>query len=86
MSTSQKKITGILVKDKKKAPPKTVRWNDDKDEGPMSDSSITIHQAASGTKKSVDDRIQRLMQERYSELEATAIAGKSITPSGKLIN
>ncbi|CAM2972528.1 Uncharacterised protein [Legionella steigerwaltii] len=64
---------------------KNVSWNDKKTEGKIDQEHLKLGEAASPTKKILDDQIAELQKTGYSELEATAIVGKAQTPSGTVI-
>ncbi|MCW8408584.1 hypothetical protein OQJ13_06305 [Legionella sp. PATHC035] len=61
---------------------KTVSWNDNKTEGKIDEEHLQIGESFSPTKEILNDEISKLQQNGYTEIEATAIVGKPITPSG----
>ncbi|HAU0857754.1 TPA: hypothetical protein JBH41_15445, partial [Legionella pneumophila] len=46
---------------------------------------LKVGTASTPYKNKLDTRIAQLMEEGYSEVEATSITGKSVTPRGKVI-
>ncbi|AUH72000.1 hypothetical protein [Legionella sainthelensi] len=71
--------------EKSKKEKKQVSWPDGKDNGEIDDRFLDVRTAASSSKKLIDKKIRHLMDEGYTEIEAASIAGKPITPSGKMI-
>ncbi|MCW8398607.1 hypothetical protein OQJ26_07370 [Legionella sp. PATHC038] len=61
---------------------KNVSWNDNKTEGQIDEEHLQIGESFSPTKETLDSEISKLQQNGYTEIEATAIVGKPITPSG----
>ncbi|KTD10964.1 hypothetical protein Lgra_1930 [Legionella gratiana] len=64
---------------------KQVSWADGKDNGKIDDQFLDVRTAASPTKKLLDKKIRQLIDEGYTEIEATSLVGKPITPSGKTL-
>lgn len=65
---------------------KTVKWNDGLENGKIKTECLINCVAASVSKEKLDNEITRLMDEEgYSEIDATAYAGKASTPKGEVI-
>ncbi|WP_454782638.1 hypothetical protein [Legionella sp. WA2022007384] len=64
---------------------KSVHWNDGKTEGKVDESFLKVTTSASPTQEVLDKEIHELMKSGYSEIEASSIVGKPLTPSGKVL-
>ncbi|HDV5708842.1 TPA: hypothetical protein RJD49_000488 [Legionella pneumophila] len=78
---NEKDVKERIQADKKKR----VSWNDNKTQGQIDKKFLKIGTASSPNKSKLNKKISQLMEEGYSETEATSIVGKSVTPSGKII-
>ncbi|HAT2029190.1 TPA: Dot/Icm T4SS effector Lem12 [Legionella pneumophila] len=78
---NEKEVKELIQSDKKKR----VTWNDNQNEGQIDEKFLKIGTASTPYKNKLDESIAQLMEEGYSEIEATAITGKSVTPAGMVI-
>ncbi|HAT8180826.1 TPA: hypothetical protein JA361_15595 [Legionella pneumophila] len=78
---NEKEVKGLIQSDMKKR----VSWNDNKTEGQIDEKFLKIGTASTPYKNKLDENIAQLMEEGYSEMEATSITGKPVTPRGKVI-
>lgn len=80
---NEKEAAELIQSDKKK---KKVSWNDNQVDGKINERFLKIGTASTPYKAILNEGINQLMtEEGYSEIEATAIMGKPITPSGTII-
>lgn len=63
----------------------SVSWVDGNDNGQIDQNKLTISPSFSPKKEVLNQQIAELQKEGYTELEATALVGKSATPSGEVI-
>lgn len=78
---NEKEVKELIQSDKKKR----VTWNDNQTKGQIEEKFLKIGTASTLYKNKLDESIAQLMEEGYSEVEATSITGKSVTPRGKVI-
>ncbi|HAU9855009.1 hypothetical protein SDA16_10020 [Legionella pneumophila serogroup 1] len=78
---NEKEVKELIQSDKKKR----VTWNDNQTKGQIEEKFLKVGTASTPYKNKLDTRIAQLMEEGYSEIEATSITGKSVTPRGKVI-
>ncbi|AMP89725.1 hypothetical protein [Legionella pneumophila] len=78
---NEKEVKELIQSDKKKR----VTWNDNQTEGQIEEKFLKVGTASTPYKNKLDERVSQLMEEGYSEIEATSITGKPITPSGEVI-
>ncbi|HAT1595137.1 TPA: hypothetical protein JAN72_16215 [Legionella pneumophila] len=78
---NEKEVKELIQSDKRKK----VKWNDNQTEGQIDEKFLKIGTASTPYKNKLDEEITQLIKEGYSEIEATSIVGKPLTPSGTLI-
>ena len=64
---------------------KNVSWIDNQSEGQISKEFLEVGTAATSSQEILENEINELVTEGFSEIEATAMVGKPITPSGELL-
>ncbi|HAT8224192.1 TPA: hypothetical protein JA352_14945, partial [Legionella pneumophila] len=62
-----------------------VTWNDNQTKGQIDEKFLRIGTGSTPYKNKLDEEIAQLIKEGYSEIEATSIVGKPLTPSGTLM-
>ncbi|HIG0326475.1 TPA: hypothetical protein ACX87D_000332 [Legionella pneumophila] len=78
---NEKEVKELIQSDKRKK----VKWNDNQTEGQIDEKFLKIGTASTQYKNKLDEEITQLIKEGYSEIEATSIVGKPLTPSGTLM-
>ncbi|HDV5708841.1 TPA: hypothetical protein RJD49_000487 [Legionella pneumophila] len=78
---NEKDVKDLIQSDKKKR----VSWNDNQTEGQIDEKFLKIGTASTPYKNKLNEELVQLMKEGYSEIEATSIVGKPLTPSGQLM-
>ncbi|ARB92076.1 hypothetical protein [Legionella longbeachae] len=71
--------------EKLKEDKKQISWADGKDNGKIDDRFLDVGTAASPSKKRIEKKIHKLIDEGYTEIEAASLVGKPVTPSGKVL-
>ncbi len=78
---NEKEVKELIQSDKKKR----VTWNDNQTKGQIDEKFLRIGTGSTPYKNKLDEEIAQLIKEGYSEIEATSIVGKPLTPSGTLM-
>ena len=78
---TKQEFSDLIHSDKKR-----ISWNDHQVEGKIEKGFLQVGRASSPSRAVLNKAINKLIvEEGYPEIEATAVVGKSITPSGKLL-